>query len=159
MTGINSQAEHDHLPFVARTGNRLTLVWMRYDTAQALPWLSPKSDLFFSTSLDGLKWASPSKITRESGNVVNIFPALYRDFDDTWSFVWLSTRLGVPGVFELPVADADRYPVGLIQDRVLPEGYSHRIVATTNPGLYFGVWVQGPDGAQDIYARFFKRRA
>ena len=37
----------------------------------------------------------------------------------------------------------------------LPPGYSHRIAATTTPGIYLGVWVQGPEGAQDIYYRFF----
>jgi hypothetical protein len=39
----------------------------------------------------------------------------------------------------------------------LPEGYSHRVAATSTPGVYLGVWVQGPEGAQDIYYRFFRR--
>jgi len=39
----------------------------------------------------------------------------------------------------------------------LPDGYSHSIVPTATPGVCLGVWVQGPEGSQDIYYRFFER--
>ena len=33
--GINSSTLHDHLPFVARTGSNVTLVWVRNDVRAA----------------------------------------------------------------------------------------------------------------------------
>ncbi len=159
LANINSATEHDHLPFAARTGNTITLVWVRHDTTNPIPWTDPlpKSDLFYSTSSDGLSWGVPVKITSEVGNVVNVFPGLYPSLDDEWSFVWLSTKLGPPKVFELPLANANLYPMGLVENTLLPAGYSHRIAATSTPGVYLGAWVEGPDGAQDVYYRFFQK--
>ena len=155
--GINSDTAHDHLPFAARTGDAITLVWMRHDTIEALPWLNPKSDLFYATSSDGRAWSAPVKITNEVGNVVNIFPGLYPSHDEEWNLVWLSTKTGSPRVFEIPLVNADRYPLGLMENTLLPAGYSHRISPTSTPDIYVGVWTQGPDGVQDIYYRFFEK--
>lgn len=156
VTGINSPTEHDHLPFARRTGDDVTLVWVRHDTSQPLPWLNPKSDLFSATSSDGLTFSTPVQVTNEAGNIVNLFPGIF-EIDGSWSFVWLSTLLGDPRVFELPVAAAGNYPTGLQEESALPPGYSHKIIPTPNAGVYMGVWVQGGDGVQDIYYRFFAR--
>jgi hypothetical protein len=110
--GINSATEHDQLPFVAQTGDKLTLVWVRHDTTAVLPWTNPKSDLFFSTSVDGQYWTVPAKITNETGNVVNLFPAIYAKPGYEWSLIWLSNKPGHPVLFELPLANADMYPEG-----------------------------------------------
>ena len=141
------------------TGNQITLIWVRHDRSQPIPWADPppKSDLVYATSPDGLTWTTPRRITNEAGDVVNLFPALYQDMQGEWSILWLSTRQGSPKVFELPLANSERYPQGIVEDTVLPPGYSHRIVATSRPGVYLGVWVQGPEGAQDIYYRFFRK--
>ncbi|HSL68989.1 MAG TPA: hypothetical protein VK864_02040 [Longimicrobiales bacterium] len=155
---INSASEHDHLPFVARTGNHLTLVWERHDSTQALPWLNPKSRIYFATSGDGTAWSAPVQITQDAGAVVNLFPGLYQRFDGSWTINWLSTRAGGTRLFELPLANAANFPTGLSENTMLPgAAYSHRITQTSTPGIYIGVWVQGPDGAQDIYYRFFER--
>ena len=156
LSALNSATEHDHLPFAARTGSGVTLTWVRHDTTQALPWLNPKSVLYTSTSADGVTWTTPVRITNESGNVVNLFPALYTSLSGDWWFLWLSTRTGTARVFELPLGNAATYPSGLLQ-RDLPIGYSHKIAPTSSPGVYLAVWVQGPDGAQDIYYRFFRK--
>jgi hypothetical protein len=158
VEGINSATEHDHLPFAARTGDKITLVWVRHDTAQFLPWLSAKSDLFYSTSTDGLSWKEPSRITNTNGNVVNLFPALFANLDDEWYLVWLSTKSGQPKVFELPLVDAGQYPLGLVKNKKLRAGYSHRSAPTSTPGVFIGVWVEGAEGTQDIYYRFFKKK-
>jgi hypothetical protein len=155
--GVNSPTEHDHLPFAARTGNDITLVWVRHDTSQALPWLNAKSDLVYATSSDGLVWSAPTRITTDAGRVVNLFPALYPRFDGQWSLLWLSTRTGSPKVFELPLAGAGGYPAGVVENSLLPPGYSHKVAPTPTPGIYLGVWVQGPDGSQDVYYRLFRR--
>ncbi len=155
--GVNSPSEHDHLPFAARTGSEITLLWVRHDTTQALPYLNHKSDVFQASSPDGLSWSAPARITRETGNVVNLFPALYPSLEGRWSLVWLSTRLGPPTVFEIPLASASLYPQGVVANTLLPAGYSHRIAPTSTPGVYIGVWTQGPEGAQDIYYRFFRK--
>ena len=157
VSGLNSMTAHDHLPFASRTGNDITLVWVRHDTTEPLPWLNPKSDTFSAVSSNGLSWSAPTPVTREVGRVVNLFPALYPSLGGQWSLVWLSTRLGAPKVFELPLSSAGRYPEGVVENTLLPAGYSHRIAATTTPGVYLGVWVQGPEGSQDVYYRFFKK--
>jgi hypothetical protein len=119
--------------------------------------MNKKSDLFYSTSTDGQNWSAPSRITNEAGNVVNLFPAIYPKLDE-WSLIWLSTRTGQPVVLELPLANAGAYPLGLVKNKRLRAGYSHRIAPTPAPGIYIGVWVEGPEGAQDIFYRLFKRK-
>lgn len=155
MPGINSPTLHDHLPFAMRTGSQITLVWVRHDTRNTAPWLtpSPKSDLFSATSSDGLAFSIPVQITRETGDVVNVFPALYPRDDGSWWLVWLSTRAGPAKVFELPLTMFGQYPSGVVEDTWLPPGYSHRIAPTPTAREYLGVWVQGAEGVQDIYWR------
>jgi hypothetical protein len=155
--GINSATQHDQLPFATRTGDKITLVWVRHDTTQVLPWLNPKSDLFFSTSTDGQNWTVPLQITNDAGNVVHLFPAIYPKLDDEWSLIWLSNKPGVPVLFELPLTNVGAYPLGVITNNQLRAGYSHRIAPTSTTRIYIGVWTEGPEGAQDIYYRFFKR--
>jgi hypothetical protein len=155
LADLNSPDRHDHLPFAARTGDEVTLSWVRYDSTATLPWLAPKSDVFCSTSFDGLSWPAPVQVTQEAGNVVNLFPGLYLDHAGRWSFNWLSTRTGPPRPYALPLTQAADYPAGLAEISQLPSGYSHRIVATPEPGMYLGAWVQGPEGEQDIWVRFF----
>jgi hypothetical protein len=91
--GINSATEHDHLPFIARTGSELSLVWVRYDTRDANFINNPKSDLYLSTSADGLSWSPPLKVTSDPAGQ-NLFPQIYQRHDGTWSLLWLSTRTG-----------------------------------------------------------------
>jgi hypothetical protein len=157
VAGVNSATLHDHLPFAARTGDQISLAWVRFDTTEPLPWLNHKSDVFHATSSDGLVWSTPLKLTNEAGNVVNLFPGMYRTLGGAWSFIWLSTRAGPPRVLVQSLEDAGRYPQGVVENTLLPEGYSHRVAATSTPGVYLGVWVQGADGVQDIHYRFFRR--
>jgi hypothetical protein len=155
LPDINSATEHDHLPFAARTGEQITLVWVRHDTSEATPWINRRSDLFCATSSDGLSWSTPVQITDEPGEVKNLFPGLYPRHDGEWRFAWLSTRLSPERVFELPVANAGLYPQGLIENAHLPPGYSHRIAPAAIPGIYLGVWVQGSMDELDLYYRFY----
>ncbi len=157
VAGINSLTEHDHLPFVARTGAVLTMTWVRYDTSDPDFITNPKSALYLATSTDGRAWSTPAKVTTETGKVVNLFPELYQHHDGSWYLMWLSTRSGVPRVWEIPLASAGRYPAGLVLNSNLPDGYSHRMVATKNPGEYLAVWVEGVKGSRDVYYRYLKR--
>jgi hypothetical protein len=153
--GVNSTAEHDHLPFVARTGSDVSLVWVRHDTTEPLPWLNHKSDLMYSTSPDGLAWRAPTRATNDGGSVVNLFPTMFAGLDGRWSLLWLSTRGGNPRVFELPLASVGSGAGS--ENASLPAGYSHKVAATSTPGVDLAAWVQGPEGAQDVYYRFFRR--
>ena len=157
VPGVSTPTHHENLPVAARTGDRITLVWVRHDLSQTFPWVAAKSDLYYATSLDGMTYTSPRQITNDAGNVVNVFPALYEAQAGGWSLNWLSTRGGAPSVFELPLSNTNRYPEGITENRALPPGYSHHIAATPVPGVYLGVWVQGPEGAQDIYYRVFRK--
>ena len=158
--GVNTPTEHEHLPVAARTGNQVTLVWVRHDLSQPVPWVGdppPKSDLYYATTIDGIIFTTPRRITNDAGHVINVFPALYQTQAGGWSLNWLSTRAGAPQLFELPLGNSDRYPEGIAENSALPPGYSHHIAATPRAGVYLGVWVQGPDGAQDIYYRVFQK--
>ncbi len=153
---LNSATEHDQLPFVARTGNTLTMVWVRHDTSQPLPWLNPKSHIFISSSNDGLAWSPPFQITNDVANVVHLFPSIYSTGSDQ-RILWLSTRSGPARPYELPLSGVGQYPAQAVEVTILPDGYSHRVALTSTPGVYLGVWVQGPEGAQDVFYRFFER--
>lgn len=158
----NAFGVDDWVPTIARRSDGTLLVYFvsaLRDTAtqtQALPWLNPKSHLYYATSTDGLAWSTPARITNDTDLVVNLFPALFPSHAGVWSLVWLSTALGPPKVFEIPLADVALYPAARIENPLLPPSYSHHIAPTSVPGLYLGVWVQGPDGAQDIYYRFYR---
>ncbi len=156
---VNSDTLHDHLPFASFIDDSVRLVWVRHDTTRPNPWESPppRSHLFYSSSTDGMNWTLPVRITSDTGLVVNVFPFLYAGHDGTRRLVWLSTRSGVAEVVELPLEEAHLFPAGLSVVSELPPGYSHRIAATPTPGVYLGVWVQGPEGQQDLYYRFFER--
>jgi hypothetical protein len=153
--GINSASEHDHLPYASRTGSEVSLVWVRHDTTEPLPWLNHKSDVLYSTSADGLAWRAPTRVTSDPGNVVNLFPTLFAGLDDRWTTMWLSTRAGDPRVFDVPIAGVGSSPG--TPNAELPAGYSHKVAATSTPGVYLAAWVQGPEGSQDVYYRFFRR--
>jgi hypothetical protein len=157
LPGINSPTAHDHLPFAARVGDDIRLVWVRFDTTQAIPWLNPESDLYTATSADGITWSTPVRLTDEPGAVVNLYPKLYADAAGAWSYLWLSTRSGAARPFERDVVEPGGSPQGVRPRDELPDGYSHSIVATSTPGIYLGVWVQGPEGSQDLWYRFFER--
>jgi hypothetical protein len=157
VAGINSAAQHDHLPFALRSGNQITLAWVRYDGNQPFPWDNPKSDLWYSTSSDGLTWAAPFQVTNDAGNVHNLFPGIYADHSGALWFIWLSTRLGTPQAFELAVANAAQYPQAAVANTALGTGHSHRIAATPTPSVFLGLWVQGMEPAYDVWSRVFSR--
>ena len=156
--GINVPDAHDHLPFIAKTGAAYTIVWTRYDLSQEVPWVNPKSDLWYATSSDGINWGTPAKYTTDAGNVVHLYVSMYETLSHEWSLLWLSTRSGSVQPFEAPVSGLGSYPSGVTPSSALTaQAYSHRISATPIAGTYIGVWVQGPEGAQDIYYRIFER--
>jgi len=155
--GVNVPTAHEHLPYIARTGSNYTMVWVRYDLTEETPWLNPKSDLYYATSADGLSWSSPAKFNTDAGNVVNMFPQLYRTLDGAWNLLWLSTRSGSPQVFETPLAGLAQYPTGVTGASLPGAGYSHRIAPTPVANTYMGVWVQGAVGSEEVYYRIFQR--
>jgi hypothetical protein len=87
---------------------------------------------------------------------VHIFPAFYQRSNHDWRLIWTTTRTGSPQVVEMPLSQIFNYPAALIVNSKVSAGYSHRVTRTTVNGLYFGAWVQGPEGAQDIFYRFYE---
>ena len=154
--GVNVPTAHEHLPFIARTGSNYTLVWVRYDLTEETPWLNPKSVVSYASSPDGIAWSSPTKFSTDAGNVVHLFPALYKSQSDAWFLLWLSTRNGAAEAFETPVASLGQYPTG-VASASLPAGYSHRIAPTPVAGKYIAVWVQGAVGSEEVYYKVFQR--
>jgi hypothetical protein len=152
---LNDPVQHDHLPFAARTGGGVTMVWVRHDTSADLPWENPTADVMVAQSSDGVAWDSGFDVTHDDALAVHdLFPGLFIDDDGEPYIVWLTSRSGSPEVVALRVAEAGGYPTGTVE---LPlEGYSPRVVATGIAGLFLGVWVAGPTGAQDVWYRFFE---
>jgi hypothetical protein len=152
---VNSATEHDHLPFIARTGaGELTLVWSRFAGVPDFI-ANPRSDLMMSKSADGLTWSTPIRVTSDQRGQ-SLFPTMYQKHDGTWSLLWLSTRTGSPLMYELPVASASSFPTGLKENALLPPGYSHRVSRTPVSGEYLAAWVQGPKNVEDVYFRLIK---
>jgi hypothetical protein len=147
---------NDHLPFAAWTGSRLDLVWMRYSGPPDTPWLASSSDLCYAQTPDGNNWSSEYVVAADPSGSVNIFPAFYRRSNTDWRLIWTTTRSGAPQVVELPLTQILSYPAPLIVNNHVGAGYSHRVIRTPVDNLYFGAWVQGPDGSQDIYYRFYE---
>lgn len=149
---------HDHLPFAAWTGSQLDVLWVRHDLSQPAPWLDPppKSEICYTYTMDGVVWAGEFPVTIDAGPIVHVFPELYRRDGGDWRMLWLSTRGGAAHLVELPLNEYFAYPSALIDNTKLPSGYSHRVARTPVDGLYFGAWVQGPEGSQDIYYRFYR---
>lgn len=147
---------HDTLPCAAWTGSRLDLVWVRHDTSQPVPWLAPppQEELCYSTSTDGVAWGGEYVLT--DYGPVHVFPTFYKRSGGDWRLLWTTTRSGPPQVVELPLLQIFSYPAALIVNNKVGAGYSHRVTRTPVDGLYFGAWVQGPEGAQDIYYRFYE---
>lgn len=157
LATLSSPTDHEQLPVAAWTGDRLTLIWVRSDNAHPIPWKSGASELFFASSTDGRNWSSAVQLTRSRRDAVNLFPALYQRPDSRWFVTWLSNRSGPLRVLELPLANATRFPKGLTKNKRMRIGYSHHVAATPRPGIYLGAWVEGLEGEQEIFARFFRR--
>ncbi|HET6350216.1 MAG TPA: hypothetical protein VFH88_14150 [Candidatus Krumholzibacteria bacterium] len=146
---------HDHLPCAAWTGSRLDVVWVRYDVAQPFPPLA--SELCYAYSPDGVLWSGEYLVTLDYPAVSHVFPSLYQRSDGSWRILWMTTRTGMPQVVEMPLQLIGYgYPAALIVNDSVSPGYSHRVTRTPVKDLYFGAWVQGPDGEQDIYYRFYQ---
>jgi hypothetical protein len=154
--GVNSSAEHDHLPSATRVGSQVALAWVRHDTSNPLPWLNTKSDLYYATSGDGLAWSTPVRVTNHAGRVANLFPSFYASEAHGPHIVWLGTQSGLPEIFEQATGRVGQFPNG-VTTVDLDAGYSHKIVWTGSQDVYLGVWVSGPDGAQDVSFRFFEK--
>jgi hypothetical protein len=154
LAAINDPAEHDHLPFLARTDQGMVLTWVRHDDTEATPWLNPSSDVMVATSTDGDAWTAPVNVSHDdAAGALDVFPTAYRRHDGSWSLAWVTTALSPSGsVIDIPLAAVANYPTGAVE---LPlPGYSPRIVAAEGC-QYLGVWVAGPVGTQDIYTRLF----
>lgn len=154
---VSSAADHDQLPFAARVGNGITLVWVRHDRRTNDFIAHPKSEVMSATSGDGIVFGAVQQVTKSSKDAANLFPQIYQRSDNSWALVWLSTRTGAPKQFEIPVARFASFPSGVELNGFLPDGYSHRLTATGTPGEYLAAWVQGAKNSEDIYYRFVRR--
>ncbi|MGE5180492.1 MAG: hypothetical protein ACM31C_00445 [Acidobacteriota bacterium] len=145
----------DTLPFLARTGDHLTLVWNRYvaSTAAELPYQTPTSEVMLATTADGVTWSAPIAVTSNAD--YDVFPALFEDQAGAWQITWLTAPAAtqVSTAVVQPVATAGAGA----PDGTLPvTGYSPRAIATTVPDRYIAAWVEGTSDV-DIWAQPFSR--
>jgi hypothetical protein len=86
-------------------------------------------------------------------------PSVLRAQDGRLIVAWFSDRGRNADIYlplELAPAGVEQYPPGVVENTLLLAGYSHCLAATGTDGVCIGVWTQGPDGAQDIFYRFFE---
>lgn len=154
---VSSPTAHDHLPSVARTGDLVSLVWTRSDVSQPIPWLSPRSELMFASSPDGLSWGEPVNVTQDAFPGANLFGTMGANAYGEWSLIWLNAPSPtVIAVAQVPLAQRKQAGASVRWLQELGGGYSHKLSTTPTPGIHLAVWVAGPDGAQDIYYRFIE---
>lgn len=144
QTIVNSSMS-DAIPYMARTGDHLTLVWNRYvaTTTAELPYMAPTSDVMLSTSNDGITWTTPVTVAHDTS--YNLFPALYADPAGAWWITWQTSG----GVVAQPIA-------GTAPTATLPvtpvTGYSPRAAAVAGRSVV--AWVEGSSDLE-IWTRPF----
>jgi hypothetical protein len=152
---IGASGFSDAIPYLALTGDHLTLVWNRYvaSTSAELPYQTATSEVMLSTSSDGVTWSTPVAVTANSD--YDLFPALYADQAGAWWLTWLTAPAGtqVTTAVAQPVATAG---TGAPTATLPVTGFSPRAVATTVPGRYVAAWVEGTSDL-DIWIREFVR--
>jgi hypothetical protein len=141
----------DAIPFMALTGDHLTLVWNRYvaTTSAELPYQTATSEVMLSTSSDGATWSTPVAVT--SNGDYDLFPALYEDQGGTWWITWLTA----PATTQITTAVAQKLATagtGLPTATLPVTGYSPRAIATSVQGRYVAAWVEGTSDLE-IWAR------
>ena len=164
LLGVDTDASHDTFPHVVQRGDgTFAMTWTRYDAAASAdalrPLMDPTTDTMFSTSDDGLHWAAPVVMSDGGAqSAIDALPYLYASQDGvTWQVLWITTAGAAPGagrVIELAIGGA--YP-GDVVERPEIRGYSGHILATATPGIYWGVWVEGPMERQKIMHAFFEK--
>ncbi len=160
LTGVNVDTSHNTYPHVVqKSDGSFLMTWTRYDAARPNGVLQvtsePSTATMFSTSADGISW-TPPVVMSDPVSFIDVFPYLYGDQAGAqWYVSWLTTAFSASGgVVELPVGGT--YP-GEVTARPELGGYTARIVATSTPGIYWGVWVEGAPSTQKIRHRFFAR--
>ena len=103
-----------------------------------------------------MSWSAPVRVTTD-GTGQNLFPQVYQQHSGAWTLQWLSTKSGAPKLYEMPLSGVAAYPTGVLENPLLPAGYSHRITRTAVANQYLAAWVQGATGVQDIYVRLITR--
>ena len=158
ISGVNPDTSHNTFPHVLQRGDgAYQMTWTRYDAAASSNVLQviqeDSTDTMFSASSDGLTWtASVVMSDNGAGPAIDVFPYLHADHDGaSWYVTWLSA-LGPAATVELAVGGV--YPVDLV-GRPEINGYTGRMVATSTPGVFWAVWVEGANPTQKIQSRFF----
>ncbi len=156
LTELESNTQDDTLPILSRTGDELTLVWVRCDPGGTAPCLSGSADLFSATSSDGVSFGTLQQLTSDaSDTTADTLPSMYVDHSGVWRTLWISAAAGQSGAsVESPLS-----PFAPVM-RPEIEGYSPHAVATPTPGVFLGVWVEQvpnfPD-QKDVYYRLFSK--
>ncbi len=148
---LGATGTSDALPFLALTGDHLTLVWNRYvaTTSAELPYQTATSEVMLSTSPDGVTWSTPIAVT--SNGDYDLFPSLYEDQAGTWWLTWLTAPAAtqISMVVAQPLATAGS---GVPTATLPVTGYSPRAIATSVPDRYVAAWVEGTSDLE-IWAR------
>jgi hypothetical protein len=154
---LESDTQDDTVPILARTGDDLSLVWVRCDPGGTAPCLSGSADLFRATSSDATTWSAPEELTSDASDATaDALPSLYVDQTGVWWTLWISAPPGTSGqVLEAPLSN----PSATVP-RVELEGYSPHVAATQTPGVFLGAWVESvpnQPNQKDVYYRFFSK--
>jgi predicted GH43/DUF377 family glycosyl hydrolase len=90
---ITDDALEDNFPHISVIGNKMYLVWSRFDKSGGL-YGGPTSRILLSYSEDGASWSDPEIISDESVVATDVFPTIYSR--DNESYVVWTSSLGDP---------------------------------------------------------------
>jgi len=160
LVGVNDTVTHQSYPFVVRRPDgTFAMTWTRFAAADG-SWSrvisEPSTETWVATSTDGITWTNPHAISETAGTYIDAFPTLHFDHAQAaLSVIWVTTDGAPTGhVVEMPFEGA--YPTGR-SIRANLTGYTPRVLATSTPGVFWGVWVQGNDPNQRVRGQFFTK--
>jgi hypothetical protein len=159
LVGVNDAATHQSYPHVVQRGDgSFLMTWTRWDAAASADPVQvvaqPTSDTMVATSVDGLSWSTPRRMSDAAAGAVDVFPHLFAiDGGEAFTITFRTTARGVPTGSQVTIPVDGDYPADAV-DRAEIAGYSARVVPTATPGVLWGAWVVGAEPTQKVQHRF-----
>ncbi|MBC8867985.1 MAG: exo-alpha-sialidase [Planctomycetes bacterium] len=154
---ITSDPLEDYLfSFRIASDGTFILLWERHDASVSGGPLGRSTDIYLSTSADGIDWTAPELLTPETGEPKNVdtIPSLLEGPDSQIYAVWLTSRVRLtkPTVVGVPV-----WPHRDLSDvrRIPAEGYAV-CGQTLSDGRYMLAWVAKVSGSKGGHDNFYR---
>ena len=145
--------EDDFPHLIQSPDGNFMIVWARHHPDNEKPGYSnPTSEIFYSTSTDGITWAAPVQLTNDSS--VDTLPCIYQDSGATYLISWTSDKTDIFGDI-LCSSITQNKQSNLIQlTSKKSSDYSPKIIKSLD-GNYWMSWVSDRSGNLDVWYAIF----